>query len=223
MTVGECHRQRRGDSCLSRLSQPSGESPDEGLVVLDAVEECGRDGTDTPSQVLDTSVTSFAQDNVFSDGTQYQMATVTGGARYVPRCWSAWPVVPIDGRPAHEPVGRNRMTCYRLLRRRRLVLTPTPTHQARSLARTAEAALPRIRAPIGSQTAPLREHRQSTGECVSARSTRRHIIVTRLPADQASTPTPPLFSSDPLNGASSTRVRKQKNFRSPSSQLSGEG
>jgi protocatechuate 3,4-dioxygenase beta subunit len=32
-----------------------------------------------------TSVTSFAQDNVFSDGTQYQMATVTGGAdaRYV--------------------------------------------------------------------------------------------------------------------------------------------
>lgn len=62
------------------------------------------------------------------------------------------------------------------------MFTPTPTHQARSLAGTAVAALPRIREPIGSQTTPLREHRQSTGKCVSARSTRSHIFVTRLPA-----------------------------------------
>lgn len=103
------------------------------------------------------------------------------------------------------------------------MIAPAPTHQARSLARTAVAALPRIREPIGSQTAPLREHCQSTGECVSARSTRSHIFVTRLRPDQASTPTPPVFSSDPLNGASSIWVRKQKNFRSPSCQLSGEG
>jgi hypothetical protein len=32
---------------------PRAISPDERLVVLDAIQECGRDGTDTPSQVLD--------------------------------------------------------------------------------------------------------------------------------------------------------------------------
>lgn len=52
--------------------------PEEVTASVYAVEPYAAKGPNT-------SVTSFAQDNVFSDGTQYQMASVTGGAdaRYI--------------------------------------------------------------------------------------------------------------------------------------------
>lgn len=103
------------------------------------------------------------------------------------------------------------------------MFTPTPTHQARSLARTAEAAHSRSGCRSGARQ-PFSVSTAKVPESVFRPDQRG---VTSLLRDarpgQASAPTPPLFSSDPLNGASSTRVRKQKNFRSPSSQLSDEG
>lgn len=64
------------DSGLAATSQIA--FPEEITAAVYAVEPYAAKGPNT-------SVTSFAQDNVFSDGTQYQIASVTGGAdaRYI--------------------------------------------------------------------------------------------------------------------------------------------